>query len=146
MTKITSFDLTPFYRNAIGVDRLFDRIMTQFDTAAQVGNYPPHDVIKTGDDTYEIRLAVAGFVQGEIDVTFHDGVLTITGEKKTEEDSNTEYLHRGISARKFVRTFNLADHIEVRSALAQDGILTVRLERDVPEEAKPKSIAITYNS
>lgn len=144
MTKITTLDLAPFYRHTIGVDRLFDRIMNQFDSAAQVGNYPPHDIVKTGNNTYEIRLAVAGFAQGEIDVTFHEGQLNISGEKRREEDSTFEYLHRGISARKFVRSFTLAEHVEVVSALAQDGILVVKLELQVPEEAKPKSIAISY--
>ena len=143
MTKITSLDLTPFYRNTIGMDRLFDRIVSQFDHAAQT-NYPPYDIVKTGDDSYEIRVAVAGFAQGEVDVTFHEGQLVITGEKNTEEAVN--YLHHGISARKFTRSFQLAEYVEVKSAIAQDGILTVRLERIVPETAKPKTIAITYTS
>lgn len=145
MTKITTLDLTPFYRTTIGVDRLFDRIMNTFDHQTQVGNYPPHDIVKTGEHAYEIRLAVAGFAQGEIDVTFHDGELTITGERKKEQEGH-EFLHRGISARKFTRSFTLAEHVEVRSAIAQDGILTVQLEQVVPESARPKSIAITYNS
>lgn len=143
MTKITSLDLTPFYRNTIGMDRLFDRIVSQFDHAAQT-NYPPYDIVKTGEDSYEIRVAVAGFAQGEVDVTFHEGQLVITGEKNTEETVN--YLHHGISARKFTRSFQLAEYVEVKSAIAQDGILTVRLERTVPETAKPKTIAITYTS
>ena len=137
MTKITSLDLTPFYRNSIGVDRLFDRIINQFDAASTMGNYPPHDIVKTGEETYEIRLAVAGFMQGEIDVTFHDGVLTITGDRNREEENTLQFLHRGISARRFTKTFTLADHVEVRSAIAKDGILTVCLERVIPEEAKP---------
>lgn len=145
MTKLTTLDLTPFYRHTVGVDRLFDRILDQFEHSSQVGNYPPHDVVKTGDETYEIRLAVAGFSQGEIDVTFHNGELLITGEKKTEP-SGVEYLHKGISARKFTRNFTLADHVEVKAAVVQDGILTIQLEHLVPESAKPKSIAITYQS
>ena len=145
MTKITALDLTPFYRHTVGVDRLFDRILDQFEHSSQVGNYPPHDVVKTGEETYEIRLAVAGFSQGEVDVTFHSGELTVTGEKKTES-STVEYLHKGISARKFTRSFMLADHVEVKSAVVQDGILTIQLERQIPESAKPKSIAITYTS
>jgi molecular chaperone IbpA len=144
MTKITSLDLTPFYRNSIGVDRLFDRIINQFDAAGQMGNYPPHDIVKTGNETYEIRLAVAGFQQGEIDVTFHDGVLTISGDRNREDEAGAEYLHRGISARRFTKSFTLADHVQVKSALARDGILTVSLERVIPDEAKPKTIAITY--
>lgn len=145
MTKLTALDLTPFYRHTVGVDRLFDRILDQFEHSSQVGNYPPHDVVKTGEETYEIRLAVAGFSQGEVDVTFHDGELTVTGEKKTEQ-SAVEYLHKGISARKFTRSFMLADHVEVKAAVVQDGILTIQLEHRVPESAKPKSIAITYAS
>jgi molecular chaperone IbpA len=146
MTKITTLDLAPFYRNTIGVDHLFDRIMGQFESVQQAGNYPPHDIVRTGDNTYEIRLAVAGFAQGEIDVTFHDNILTVTGEKTRAEDDREEFLHRGISARKFVRTFPLVEYIEVRNAVARDGILTIQLERVVPEEARPKSIAITYQN
>lgn len=145
MTKLTTLDLTPFYRHTVGVDRLFDRIIDQFEHSSHVGNYPPHDVVKTGDETYEIRLAVAGFTQGEVDVTFHNGELVITGEKRTEE-SGVEYLHKGISARKFTRHFTLADHVEVNSAAVRDGILTVQLQHVVPESAKPKSIAIAYQS
>jgi molecular chaperone IbpA len=145
MTKLTALDLTPFYRHTVGVDRLFDRILDQFEHSSQVGNYPPHDVVKTGEETYEIRLAAAGFSQGEIDVTFHNGELTVTGEKKTES-VGVEYLHKGISTRKFSRCFMLADHVEIKAAVVRDGILTIQLERLVPESAKPKSIAITYTS
>jgi len=146
MTKITALDLTPFYRHTVGVDRLFDRIMNQFDSATQVGNYPPHDIVKTGEDSYEIRLAVAGFAQGEINVTFQDGELAIVGEHTQQDDAAHEFLHRGISARRFHRSFTLADHVEVIGAEARDGILTVHLQHRVPEEARPKSIAITYAS
>lgn len=143
MTKITALDLTPFYRHTVGVDRLFDRIMDQFEHSAQTGNYPPHDIVRTGENQYEIRLAVAGFGQGEIDVTFHDGELKVTGEKISEA-KEVEYLHKGISARKFVRTFTLADHVKVMTATVRDGILTVELEHEIPESARPQSIAITY--
>jgi len=144
MTKITSFDLTPFYRNTVGIDRLFDRITAQIDAAA-TGNYPPYDILRTGDDQYEIRVAAAGFSQGEIDVEFHEGRLTIRGQHAQAEDENTvQYLHHGISARTFVRSFTLADYVEVKGAVMKDGILTVQLERVIPESQKPKSIAITY--
>lgn len=143
MTKITSFDLTPLYRNTVGIDRLFDRITGQLD-AATSGNYPPYDIVKTGDDSYEIRIAAAGFKQGEIDVEFHDGRLTIQGSRTA--DDGVEYLHHGISNRNFVRTFTLADYIEVKGAAMKEGILTVQLERHVPETLKPKSIAITYTN
>jgi molecular chaperone IbpA len=143
MTKITSFDLTPFYRNTVGIDRLFDRITAQIDAAA--GNYPPYDIVRLAEDLYEIRVAAAGFSQGEIDVEFHEGRLTIRGAHKDDnDDTQVQYLHHGISARTFVRHFTLADYVEVKGAIMKDGILTVQLERVVPESQKPKSIAITY--
>lgn len=144
MTKITAMDLSPFYRNSIGVDRLFGRIMDQIDHASNT-NYPPYNILKTGEDTFEIQVAVAGFAKGEIDVQVKDGELIITGEKQPEAMvMGTEYLHHGISARRFIRTFTMADYVEVSTAEAKDGILTVCLERRVPEAMKPKSIAITY--
>ena len=138
--------VSQIHKQSIGFDRMFDELNRTFANSRTDGNYPPYDIVKTGEQTYEIRLAVAGFAQGEIDVTFHDNVLTVTGEKKIAEEAEYEYLHHGISARKFSRQFPLADHVEVRSATARDGILTVSLEHVVPEEDKPKSIAITYAS
>jgi len=143
MTKITSFDLTPFYRNTIGVDRLFDRITQQIDHAAG-NNYPPYNIVETGENLYEIQVAVAGFTQGEVTINVKDGELIITGEKTEAIPEGHVYRHQGISARKFIRTFSLADHVEVREAVSKDGILTVKLERIIPESAKPKTIAITY--
>ena len=143
MTKITSFDLTPFYRNTVGIDRLFDRITSQIDAAAS-GNYPPYDIIRTGDDQYEIRVAAAGFRQGEIEVQFHEGRLTITGNHNDAAMTELEYLHHGISNRTWVRQFALADYVEVKSANMVDGILTVVLQRIVPEALKPKKIEISY--
>ena len=144
MTKITSFDLTPFYRNTVGIDSLFDRITRNIDMAANAGNYPPYDIVKTGDESYEIRIAAAGFRQDEIDVEFHEGQLKIQGAHNDEIRPEVEYLHHGISARSFVRTFTLSDYVEVREAVIKEGILTVKLERLVPETMKPKKIAITY--
>jgi molecular chaperone IbpA len=145
MTKITAFDLSPFYRNAIGVDRLFDRIVNQIDHAAST-NYPPYNIVETGENTYEVQVAVAGFSQGDIEITVKDGELIITGEKSETLPEGHVVRHHGISARKFIRTFSLGDYVEVRTAIARDGILTVKLERVVPESAKPKTIAITYES
>jgi molecular chaperone IbpA len=144
MTRLTSLDLSPFYRNSVGVDSLFDRLINQIDTAATT-NYPPYNIVKTGEHTFEVQVAVAGFSQGEIEVSVKDGNLIITGEKlNTELPAGHEYTHQGISARRFVRTFSLADYVEVDSAIARDGILTVKLERHIPEAMKPKTIAITY--
>jgi molecular chaperone IbpA len=144
MTKITSFDLTPFYRNSVGIDRLFDRITGQLDAAAST-NYPPYNIVRTGEDTHVIEVAVAGFGEGDIEVNVHEGQLTITGERKDDEVQR-EYQHQGISARRFVRTFSLADYVEVEDAQVKNGILTVNLKRLVPETMKPKRIAITYKS
>ena len=145
MTKINAFDLTPFYRNAIGVDRLFDRIVNQIDHAASTTNYPPYNILETGENTFELQLAVAGFTQGEIDVTVKDGEVIITGEKQAEPlPEGHVYKHQGISARRFIRSWTMGDYVEVVDAICKDGILTVRFERLVPENVKPKSIAITY--
>jgi molecular chaperone IbpA len=144
MTKITTLDLNPFYRNSIGVDRLFDRLMGQID-AGTPQNYPPYNIVKTGESTYEIQVAVAGFTQGEVTVNVNDGQLVITGEKeKTDLPEGHAYEYQGISARRFIRTFTLADYVEVTDATSRDGILTVSLERQIPEAMKPKTIAITY--
>ena len=142
MTRITSFDLAPFDRNSIGLDRLFDRIQNQFEHASTT-NYPPHDIVRINDDHYEIRIAVAGFQQGEIDVRNENGQLIIAGEQPKERQVG-EYLHHGISNRGFVRNFALADYVEVGEATMKDGILSIKLERKIPEHMKPKSIEITY--
>ncbi len=147
MTKITTLDLSPFYRNSIGVDKLFDRLMGQIDAGGTTQNYPPYNIVKTGDNTYEIQVAVAGFTQGEVTVNVNEGNLIITGEKlATDLPEGHVYEHQGISARRFIRTFTLADYVEVTSAISCDGILTVKLERQVPEAMKPKTIAITYTN
>ena len=144
MTKFTSLDLTPFYRNSIGVDRLFDRLIDQMDHASGT-NYPPYNIIKTGDNSFEVQIAVAGFSECEIDIVVKDGNLVVTGNKDPEiETDATAYLYRGISARRFVRTFSLADYVEVATAVSRNGILSITLERKIPEELKPKTIAITY--
>jgi len=144
MTRLTTLDLNPLYRNSVGVDRLFDRLMHQMDTASST-NYPPYNILKTGDNTYKIEVAVAGFTQGEVTVTVNEGNLIITGEKgETELPEGTSYEYQGISARRFIRTFTLADYVEVTDAVSKDGILTVTLERQIPEAMKPKTIVITY--
>jgi molecular chaperone IbpA len=144
MTKITSFDLTPFYRNTVGIDRLFDRITRQIDTAA-TGNYPPYDIVLTSENAYEIRVAAAGFNQNEITVEYHEGQLVVTGTH-ADEQPDLQYLHHGISNRSWIRSWTLADYVEVKAAVMKDGILTIQLERIVPETMKPKKIEITYQS
>jgi molecular chaperone IbpA len=145
MTRIGTFDLQPYYRQAVGIDRLFDRITSQIDAASSNSNYPPYDLIRMSDDVYEIHLALAGFQEGEISVNMTDGQLVIQGEQ-TKERIEGEYIHHGISGRNFVRTFALADYVEVCEASMKDGILSVRLEHKVPDHMKPKTIDINYQS
>lgn len=144
--SIRSFDLPALHRHAIGFDQLFDQIERTFANSRGNDNYPPHNVVKLDDSHFVVEVAVAGFKQDEINVELQDGVLTVKGEKaKAEEDKKPEYLHKGISARNFTRTFTLAENVEVRGATVENGILAVALELVIPEEKQPKKIAITFN-
>lgn len=145
MTRITSLDLQPFYRTSIGVDRLFDRILAQMDTAA-TNNYPPYNIVKITDTLFELQLAVAGFRQGDIEITVKDGVLTVTGQRTEELPEGQEYVYHGIGSRRFSRTWPLGEYVEVTGATVENGILTVTLAQVVPESARPKIIAITYKN
>jgi molecular chaperone IbpA len=146
MTKITTMDLNPFYRNAIGVDQLFNRIINQIDHHSNENtNYPPYNIIKTGENTFEVQVATAGFNEGEVYVEVKDNSLIVNGVKTDKElPEGYEYSHKGISARNFVRVFSLADYVEVVSASSKNGILTVKLERIIPEALQPKTIEIDY--
>jgi molecular chaperone IbpA len=107
-------------------------------------NYPPYNIVKQTDDKFYIEVATAGFREGEIEINLDNRLLTIKGRNVRNENASHEYLHRGISSRDFEREFTLAEHVEVVNASQQDGILTIYLERRVPEEKKPKAIAINY--
>ena len=143
MTAIVPrFDTAALNRALIGFDRMFDtfeaRLANQITT-----NYPPHNIMKTGENTYSIELAVAGFAKNEINVSLDGNELTIKSESLTsEQDADIQYLHRGLSRRDFIRVFPLAEHIKVLGAEIKDGIITVKLERIVPEELKPRLIDI----
>lgn len=141
--SLRSLDIPSIHKFAVGFDQMFDDLMRH--TANPQGtNYPPYNVVKYSEDKFAIELAVAGFKDGDIDVTVEKNQLTIKGEKAISIDAGAEYLHRGISSRGFIRSWTLADHVEVTGANIADGILVVNLERIVPEEQKPKKIAITY--
>ena len=140
---LRTFDIPQLHKFGIGFDNMFDELMRV--TSQQQTNYPPHNVIKTGENTLIIEVAVAGFAEGEIDIQVEKNLLTIRGEQLRNIDADWEFLHRGISSRDFSQSFTLADHVEVKNASITNGILSVFLERKIPEEAKPKSIAITYN-
>jgi len=143
--QIHTLDLPTFvnqiHRQAIGFDSLFEQLNRNFANSKS-DNYPPHNVVKLDDTHYVIEVAVAGFAEDEIDVELKENVLSVKGEQAKREE--VEYLHKGISARNFTRTFPLAEHIEVRGATVKNGILAIALEQIVPEEDKPKKIAITF--
>ena len=132
------------HKFTVGFDQLFDELnrVTQIPQAS----YPPYNLIKYTDDTFGIELAVAGFTEGDIEVVLNKNQLVISGkQKESSTDSSVEYLHRGISSRNFTRNFTLADYVEVTNASVTNGILTIELERKIPQHAKPKNIAISYN-
>jgi molecular chaperone IbpA len=141
--QIHTIDIPSLHRHAIGFDQMFETLNRTFANSKSDGNYPPHNVVKLDETHYLIELAVAGFDQTEIDVELKENVLTVKGERAKKEDE-IEYLHRGISSRNFVRTFPLAENIQVRGASVKNGILAVALEQVIPEEQRPKKIAITF--
>lgn len=140
--SIRSFDIPAITKFGIGFESMLDELMRI--NATQPGNYPPYNLLKHDENIFSIELAVAGFKEGEIEITVEKNMLTVKGSKKDIIPENIEYLHRGISARDFGRTFPLSPNIEVKGAMVRDGILIIDLERIVPEEDKPKSIAISY--
>jgi len=138
----SAFDFAPFRRSTIGFDRLFDMLENPSFGQGQE-NYPPFDLIKTGENEYRIELAVAGFRPDEIDVTAQQNVLLVSGRKNEEnEQRGGEYIYRGIANRSFERRFALADHIQVRGADLKDGLLQIELVREIPEAMKPRKINI----
>lgn len=146
MTNLTlrSLDIPSIHKFGIGFDSIFDELLRATSAQNQT-NYPPYNVVKHDEDKFSIEMAVAGFKDGEIEVEVEKKQLIVRGEKATDITENKEYLHRGISARSFVRSWILGDYVEVSSALIENGILTVVLQRVVPEEDKPKKIAIAFN-
>ena len=135
------FDFSPLFRSTIG----FDRLARLVDTATRVDNtalsYPPYNIEKTGEDSYRLTMAVAGFSQDEIDITVHENTLIVTG-KARQVDEASRYLHQGIARRAFERRFSLADHLKVTGATMDNGMLHVDVVREVPEAMKPRTIKI----
>ena len=144
MTTFVTLDLPTLHRRFIGFDDIFQELERTFQTAGKQDNYPPHNVIKTGENQFQLELAVAGFNEDELDVSLQNRVLRIEGKRVRDEDAHHEYLHRGIASRDFERTFPLNDNVEVRSVTVKNGIMTVNLEMVVPESEKAKKIAITF--
>ncbi|PBC02248.1 Hsp20 family protein [Mesorhizobium sp. WSM3860] len=136
----TSFDFSPLFRSSIG----FDRMLNALETASRIetaDNWPPYDIAKSGEDDYRITMALAGFSQDELAITQEQNMLMVSGQRAGED--NGEYLHRGLAGRAFQRRFELADHVKVVDASLVNGLLTIDLKREIPEEMKPRRIEIT---
>jgi molecular chaperone IbpA len=134
-------DLSPLYRTAIG----FDRLAAMLESANRVESqgYPPYNIEVIGEDTYQITMAVAGFTDDELSIESKQNELTVTGQKAdAEDDAERKFLHRGIATRDFERRFQLADHVYVKGARMEHGLLHIELYRELPEALKPRSIAI----
>jgi len=148
MTKtltLRSFDIPALHKFGIGFDNMFDDLM-RVSTQQSTSNYPPYNIVQINEDEYTISLAVAGFGLDNLSVTKDKNFLIIEGKEYQSDSEKTvpNYLHKGISERSFRREFQLADHVEISNAHLELGILSVHLRREVPEDAKPKTIAITY--
>ena len=134
-----TIDLAPFARSTIGFDRLLDQLETLAEPEAG-DNYPPYNIERLGEDSYRVALAVAGFTDNELSITVEANQLTVSGKKADGDDK--AILYRGIAHRPFVRRFSLADYVVVKDAKLTNGLLTIELERQLPEAMKPRRIAI----
>jgi molecular chaperone IbpA len=139
-----TFDLAPLYRSTVGFDRLFsllDQVGGGFD--GSTSTYPPYNIERTDENTYRITVAVAGFTESDVAIEVKENTLTIRGEKQAKENAKDgEVLYQGIAARAFERRFQLADHVEVKGASLENGLLHVDLKREIPEAMKPRQIPI----
>ena len=134
-----SYDLSPLFRSTVGFDRMSRLLDTAFQ--ADAPTYPPYNIEKTGEDTYRITMAVAGFGEDDLEVTQKASELVVKGKARSEDEA-VRYLHRGIAARAFERRFELADHVNVVDAGLVNGMLSIELKREVPEALKPRTIGI----
>ncbi len=137
---MTTFDFSPLYRTSVG----FDRLATLLSSATRLeqGNgYPPYNIQSTGDNQYQITMAVAGFAEADLSINTEQNKLTVTGNRASDEEDG-KFLYRGIATRSFERRFNLADHVRVTGARLENGLLHIHLERELPEAMKPRTIEI----
>jgi molecular chaperone IbpA len=137
----TNLNFSPLFRSTIGFDRVFD-LLENASRAQSFESWPPYDIVRTSEDSYRITMAVAGFAESELTITHQPNLLIVTGDKPADEG---DYLHRGIPGSSFERRFELADHVKVANASLQNGLLTITLMREVPEEKKPRKISIKAN-
>jgi molecular chaperone IbpA len=138
-----TYDLTPLYRSTVGFDRLFSLLDSFGGVDGSAPTYPPYNIERTGENAYRISLALAGFAEKELNIEVKENTLVIRGEKETTEQEETgEVLYQGIAARAFERRFQLADHVEIKGASLENGLLHVDLVREIPEAMKPRQIPI----
>ena len=135
-----AFDFSPLFRSTVGFDRLFDLVDSY---AEQSQGYPPYNIERSDETHYRITLAVAGFAEKDLNIEVREGLLSVTGKRdESEKAEESGYLYQGIAGRPFERRFQLAEHVEVRNARLENGLLHIDLERLIPEEKKPRTIAI----
>lgn len=135
----TNLDFSPLFRSSIGFDRMFEALEAA-SRAETSDSWPPYDIVKAGENDYRIVMAVAGFSQDELTMTQEQNMLIVSGQKASADD--LQYLHRGIGSGSFQRRFELADHVRVVSAGLVNGLLTIDLKREIPQEMKPRQIEI----
>ncbi|WP_132665241.1 MULTISPECIES: Hsp20 family protein [unclassified Rhizobium] len=135
-------DFSPLYRSTVGFDRLFT-MLDSLGQPDQSQSYPPYNIERTGDNTYRITMAVAGFDESELSIEAREHTLTVKGEKSEEQTAENQFLYRGIAKRAFERRFQLAEYMEIRSASLKNGLLHIDLLREIPEAAKPRRIEIS---
>lgn len=139
---MTTFDFSPLYRTSIGFDRLAS-LLSSAQRVEQSGGYPPYNILAEDENHYRITMAVAGFGEGDLEITSEQNTLTVSGKRaEEEEEGDARFLHRGIATRAFERRFNLADHVKVTGANLENGLLHISLEREIPEAMKPRKIEI----
>ena len=135
-----TLDFSPLFRHSVGFDR-FQRLLDESTRMGSTNTYPPYNIVQTGEDGYRISIALAGFSEQDLDVTAKENTLVVSGTVSQDDDGKT-YLHHGIAGRAFERRFDLADHIKVVDASLVNGLLNIDLVREIPEEKKPRKIAI----
>ena len=136
-----TFDFAPLFRSTIG----FDRMLNTLESASRVTSidtWPPYDIVRKSKDDYRISMAVAGFTESDLTITQEQNMLLVAGDRSGQDEGSGQYLHRGIAARAFKRRFELADHVKVVGASLLNGLLTIDLKREIPEEMKPRRITV----
>ena len=143
---MNTFSLTPLFRHSVGFDRLDNMLDRVFDNEKNAPSYPPYNIEKIQEDQYRITMAVAGFKLDDIKILVHGDLLTVNGEHSQEQTpEEVTYLYKGIANRSFNRKFNLADHVKVVNANMEDGLLKIDLVREIPDDAKPRTIEISQS-